>query len=106
MEKRVEKRINFHVKGSIEHNGSSCSGDIENLSMKGMFIKACSEIPEGTDVLAIIHLSGASSDLTVRIDGKVARNEPRGIAVTFNRIDLDSYNYLKNIISYNMPEKW
>jgi len=106
MEKRVEKRINFNVTGSVRYNGTTCTGDIENLSMKGMFLKACNEIPLDTEVKVSINLSGASSELVIHIDGKVARSDGGGIAVIFEKIDLDSYTHLRNIISYNINEEW
>ncbi len=106
MDKRTEKRINFNVTGTVEYNGSSCSGDIENLSMKGMFLKACEDIPLDTAVKITINLSGASSELVVHIDGKITRQDSDGIAVLFDRIDLDSYTHLRNIINYNIREEW
>ena len=105
MEKRTDRRIHFVVKGTVEHEGVACSGDIENLSMKGMFLMACGEIPADSAVKVTIQLSGASSDLFLRITGTVARSDSKGIAVIFNRIDLDSYAHLKNIITYNMREQ-
>ncbi len=106
MEKRTDTRIHFDVKGTIEHNGVSYTGSIENLSMKGMFLKADSKIQVGSEVKIKIHLSGASSDLVVNINGKVARGSSSGIGVIFDRIDLDSYTHLRNIITYNMREQW
>ena len=106
MDKRTEKRINFNVTGTVEYNGSSCSGDIENLSMKGMYLKAPGPLPSGSEVKIKIHLSGASSDLIININGRVARSDNKGMGLTFDRIDLDSYTHLRNIITYNMREQW
>lgn len=106
MEKRTDTRIHFDVKGTVEHDTGIYTGDIENLSMKGMFLKTAGNIPVGSDVKVKIHLSGASSDLVVNINGRVSRGGGSGIAVIFNRIDLDSYTHLRNIITYNMREQW
>lgn len=106
MEKRTDTRIHFDVKGSVEHETGTYTGDIENLSMKGMFLKAAGNIPVGSDVKVKIHLAGASSDLVVNINGRICRGGGNGIAVIFDRIDLDSYTHLRNIITYNMREQW
>ena len=106
MEKRTDTRIHFDVRGTVEHSGATYTGSIENLSMKGMFLKSYGKIPAGDDVKVKIHLSGASSDLVININGRVARGDSSGIAVIFDRIDLDSYTHLRNIITYNMREHW
>lgn len=106
MEKRAETRIHFDVKGTVEYNGLTYTGSIENLSMKGIFINVSADIPVGSEVKITIHLSGASSDLVLNINGNVARCGTSGIALTFDRIDLDAYTHLKNIITYNMREQW
>ncbi len=106
MEKRTDARIHFNVNGAVEYNGVKYTGNIENLSMKGMFLRSGGAIPAGSEVRASIHLSGASSDLVVNINGRVARSSSDGTAVIFDRIDLDSYTHLKNIITYNMREQW
>lgn len=106
MEKRTGTRIHFDVKGAIEHNGVTYSGSIDNLSMKGMYLKAPGPLPAGSEVKIKIHLSGASSDLIININGRVARSDNKGMGLTFDRIDLDSYTHLRNIITYNMREQW
>ncbi len=106
MEKRNDTRIHFDVKGSVEHGGTTYTGNIENLSMKGMFLKTDASIAAESEVKVRIHLSGASSELVVYINGSVARADSSGIAVVFDRIDLDSYTHLRNIITYNMREQW
>lgn len=106
MEKRTDTRIHFDVRGAVEHNGITYSGDIDNLSMKGMFLNTHAPVPAGSEVKIRIHLSGASSDLVVNINGKVARSDNTGMGLTFDRIDLDSYTHLRNIITYNMREQW
>lgn len=106
IDKRINKRVNFNVTGSVEYQGTSCSGDIENLSMKGMYLKACKSIPVGSEVKVSINLSGASSELLLHVDGNISRSDENGIAIIFSRIDLDSYSHLRNIINYNISEEW
>jgi hypothetical protein len=79
-------------------------GNVENLSMCGMFLITAERLPEGEPVEITIVLSGTSPELFVGFTGRVSREAENGIAFSFEKIDLDSYTHLKNIIAYNSED--
>lgn len=101
MTERVNSRVVFHVNGSIEYNGHTINGDVENLSTRGMFMKTNENIPLNSDVDVSIYLSGTTSELSLKISGVIIRKEDRGVAVVFKEIEMDSFVHLRNIIEYN-----
>ncbi|MBU0483708.1 MAG: PilZ domain-containing protein [Proteobacteria bacterium] len=72
-----------------------------NLSMKGVFVPNISGHQVGECCDMVLHLSGTSSDVLVKMKGKVVRVDDGGIGLGFYEIDLDSFYHLKNIVYYN-----
>lgn len=101
MNERHKLRVPFHVNASLEYNGNTVNGDVENLSINSMFMKTAQNIPVNTEVDASIYLSGTTSELSLKISGTVVRSEKEGVAVTFREIEYDSFLHLRNIIEFN-----
>jgi hypothetical protein len=101
MSKRDKSRVVFHVNASLEYDGVTVNGDVENLSTNGMFMKTSENIPVDTAVEVSIYLSGTTSELSLKINGVVSRKEEKGVAVIFKEIEFDSFIHLKNIIDFN-----
>lgn len=101
MEKRHFTRILFQTEALMEHHGRSFRGGVENLSLKGMMLKTADKVPVDEVVAIKIFLSGSSSELAIDVMGKVVRHEPEGLAIVFEKIDLDSFIHLKNVVAYN-----
>ncbi|HNX24113.1 MAG TPA: PilZ domain-containing protein [Spirochaetota bacterium] len=101
MDDRNQSRVVFHVNASIEYDGHTVNGDVENLSIKGIFINTAEKIPVDTDVDISIYLSGTTSELSLKINGVIVRNESKGVAVNFKEIEFDSFIHLRNIIEFN-----
>lgn len=101
MEKRSLSRVLFGTKAVIRYRGTEFEGDVENLSLNGMFIKTQQEIPDGEVVEITIHLAGDTSSLSINIEGKVIRDDEKGIGLMYQKVDLDSFIHLRNIVSYN-----
>ena len=55
----------------------------------------------GTDVDVTLELSGTSSQVTLKMKGRVARQDADGIGLDFTEVDLDSFHHLRNIVLYN-----
>lgn len=102
MNERNKSRVVFHVNASLEYDGKTVNGDVENLSTNGMFMNTPEEIPVETPVDVSIYLSGTTSELCLKISGVIARNEKKGVAVIFKEIEFDSFIHLKNIIDFNV----
>jgi len=101
MNERNKSRIVFHVNASLEYDGNTVNGDVENLGTNGMFMNTTEDIPVDTAVDISIYLSGTTSELSLKINGVVSRKEPDGVAVIFREIEFDSFIHLKNIIDFN-----
>jgi hypothetical protein len=74
-----------------------------DLSLRGVFVGGV-EGREGEACEVTLHLTGVSSDLTLKMRGEVVRVELGGIALRFSEIDLDSFTHLKNILYYNTED--
>lgn len=77
------------------------------MSMTGMLLVTEERLPEGEPVEIKVVLTGTEPPLSLDFNGRVSRIIENGMGITFEKIDLDSYIHLKNIVSYNTddPEK-
>ena len=103
MEKRKYQRVTFQADAVARGNGFELGGKVENLSMKGLFLKATGDLGDGPLRLTI-HLSGCSSKLSIELVGKVVRKTDEGTAIEFLEMDLDSFIHLRNVVSYNSDD--
>ncbi len=106
MNKRKYSRVVFETKALINFNNNRIEGKVENLSMKGAFIKTKNPINllTGDEVNLKLNLTGTTSKLALDLKATVKRIDEDGFGVEFISIDLDSFAYLKNIIAYNSGE--
>ena len=104
MSTRKFSRVRFRVGATIKTAERQFQGNVENLSMRGMFLVTDERLPVGDMVDITIALSGTSPELSITFNGKVCRATDEGLGFTFEKIDLDSYTHLKNIIAYNIDD--
>ncbi|PKL39086.1 MAG: PilZ domain-containing protein [Spirochaetae bacterium HGW-Spirochaetae-1] len=104
MDERTRTRVPFHVRASIQYNGRNIEGDVENLSLNGLFMNTREDLSLNTITKIIVHLSGSSSELSLNLQGKIIRKEEAGIAFSFMEMDLDSYIHLRNIMTFNRTD--
>jgi len=97
-------RVPFRVNATVKTTDRQFYGNVENLSMSGMFLITAERLPEGEPVEITIVLSGTTPELFVGFDGRVSREAENGMAFSFEKIDLESYTHLKNIIAYNSED--
>ena len=95
MERRRVTRIPFAAVTKIVHGLKTYEGEIDNLSIGGVFIKTNENIALESQVSIILYL-GSRRIEPIDIKGIVKRNEHRGVAVKF-----DDYTELNNkLINY------
>lgn len=104
METRKFSRVNFKVAAMIQTAERSFTGDVENLSMSGMFLVTEERLQLNDPVGITIILTGTAPEVSVSFEGRVSRIIDTGMAFTFEKIDLDSFTHLKNIIAYNIDD--
>jgi hypothetical protein len=102
-EKRRFSRVDFKLKAYVYCRDLSIKGEVENLSLKGMFVRTGEKLQPGDLVEATVYLSGTANplDISVSIKGTVVRTEDGGMVLQFKEMDLDSFARLKNVIAYN-----
>jgi len=101
---RKFSRVNFQVAAVVKAAAHQFHGEVDNLSMSGMFMVTGEQLQLGETVDISIILNGSSPEINVHITGKVSRIGENGIGFTFEKTDLDSYTHLKNIVSYNIDD--
>jgi PilZ domain len=104
MSTRQFSRVNFRVVATVMAAGHRFSSNVDNLSMSGMFMVTAEQLQLGETVDITIVLSDASPGIHVSVTGKVSRIAENGIGFTFEKIDLDSFTHLKNIVAYNLGD--
>ena len=72
-----------------------------NLSMKGVSFLSDDNLPVGTDCTVFILLGNGNNCVNICVKGRVTRATESQMAVEFTKIDLDSYEYLQNLVMYN-----
>lgn len=75
--------------------------ETRDLSMRGVFVAGVTGRKIGDQCDVALHLSGATSDLSLKMKGEVVRAHENGLALHFFETDLDSFYHLKNILYYN-----
>jgi hypothetical protein len=104
MNTRKFSRVKFQAAATVSAATHRFQGEVDNLSMNGMFMVTSEQLQPGEAVDISIILNGASPEISVRITGKVSRIGENGIGFSFEKTDLDSYTHLKNIVSYNIDD--
>jgi len=101
---RKFSRVRFNVGATVRISGRQFQGAVENLSMTGMFLVTGEQLADGETADITIVLTGTNPEISVNFTGIVTRITPEGVGLTFDKIDLDSYMHLKNIIAYNIDD--
>ncbi|SNB47613.1 PilZ domain-containing protein [Geobacter sp. DSM 9736] len=107
MEKRKFSRVTFSLKAFVNSRNISIKGDVENLSLKGAFIRTDTKLEPGLPVEVTLYLPGTTNplDISVNITGTVLRVEETGLVLQFREMDVDSFTLLKNIVAYNAGDE-
>ena len=104
MTTRKFSRVTFKVNATITAARRQFHGCVENLSMNGMFLVTGERLAVGEPVDITIFLTGSNPEISVSFSGRTCRATDDGLGFTFEKIELDSYTHLKNIIAYNIND--
>ncbi len=104
MSTRKFSRVPFHITATATVGGRRFQGKVSNLSMNGLFLETFERLPEGDTADLVITLEGTEPVIAVSFMGRVSRITDEGIGFHFEKIDLDSYTHLRNIITYNIAD--
>jgi hypothetical protein len=104
MSTRKFSRVKFRVDATVKIAERQFQGAVENLSMTGMFLVTSEKLAEGECGEITIVLTGTLPEIAVNFNGIVNRITENGVGFAFEKMDLDSYMHLKNIIAYNIDD--
>lgn len=104
MNTRKFSRVKFRVSATIKTAERQFQGNVENLSMNGMFLITGERLAAGEPVEITILLTGSDPEISVCFNGRACRATENGLGFAFEKIELDSYTHLKNIITYNVKD--
>jgi hypothetical protein len=106
MDKRRFTRIPFEARAELENGDEVSGGAIENLSLQGMLVRGEASFAAGARVSIRILLSGASSELSVALDGHIVRCADGALAVQFDLrgIDVDALTHLRYIVGFALGD--
>ncbi len=100
MEKRRFSRVDFTVKALVASGDAAFRGEVDNLSLHGIFIRTDQRLPLGATAEITIGLADVEPEIVIHVSATVARHTPEGIGFEFGKIDVDSFTHLRSIISY------
>ncbi len=101
-EKRRTTRVKFHTSIDLKFDDTfyeHCK--ILDLSVKGVFVLGITDRSQGQECEVTLQLSGASSELKLKMKARIVRMTENGIGLYFHEVDLDSFSHLKYIVYYN-----
>ena len=90
MEKRKFERVDLRTEAVVRHRDVIFRGEVENLSLKGLFVRTDQKIPLHEKVDVSMHFHGSSSELSFSLEANVVRATDEGIGLNFRKIDIDS----------------
>jgi hypothetical protein len=99
---REFSRIEIPMTATLSVDGEkTVSCKVVNISLNG--IELCTEhnMSLGDRCQVEVQIGNPDDTLSIFAEGKVARITSDGLAVNFESIGLESYDHLKNMITYN-----
>jgi hypothetical protein len=87
-EKRNFARLALHAKANIHHSEQVIEGEVENLSMKGVFVTTTKRI-EINDTVAVTIYHTLTPQVLCDLKAKVVRVTDRGLGLQFEKTLLD-----------------
>ena len=78
-------------------------GELENVSLNGLMLRAAASVPDQTPCIVFIHLDGGGiGGPRIEAKGRVVRIEPDHLAVQFSEVlGVEGMSHLRNLVLYN-----
>ena len=99
---REFSRIKIPMTASLSMDGKrTVASRVVNISMSGLQLCAEHNRSLGDHCQVEVQFGNPDDTLSIFAEGKIARITSDGLAVNFESIGLESYDHLKNMITYN-----
>lgn len=96
MELRSFTRVDLSEWGTITYNNESFGGQVENISLKGLFIQTNKQLPLYEPVEVSVH---HEIDKSLDFSATVVRLDESGLGLLIDKMDVDSLVYLKKLLA-------
>jgi len=93
---RKFERVDCRTEALITYDDKSIKGEVENLSLKGFFVKTDQKIELNQPVGITVYFNSESGQMSFSVQGNVVRVTDDGIGVNYQKIDLDSLVHTMN----------
>ncbi|UFS69240.1 PilZ domain-containing protein [Geomonas sp. RF6] len=87
-EKRNFARLALHARANITQDGQVLEGEVENLSMKGVFVKSPRRMDIGDNVAVTIYHT-LTPQVLCDLKARVVRTTEKGMGLQFEKTLLD-----------------
>ena len=102
--KRKFTRVPFLIKAAIDFQGEEIIGDVDNLSLRGLYVRTPTPIAVGEELPLCLTLSGTSPKISFWLRGRVSRATAGGLGIEIVETDLPAFIHLRNIVSLNVED--
>ncbi|GAB7027109.1 PilZ domain-containing protein [Geotalea toluenoxydans] len=90
MTQRKFDRFSFKADAHITYDNVTFTGEVADLSLKGLFVKTTQVVAVNEPVRVSINFKGAKEKFSFTIPATVVHRTDTGIGLSFKRIDMDS----------------
>ena len=98
-------RIPYQSEAVLKVKGGSFKAPIDNLSLNGVLLKTAEKPGLDQDVEITIMLADPASDISLELNGIVARHTEDGLAIRFTGMYLDIFVHLRDLIGENLGDR-
>jgi len=88
-------RISMSEWGTITYNNETFGGQVENISLRGLFIQTSQKLPLYEPVEVSVH---HSIDKSMDFTATVVRLDESGLGLLIDKMDVDSMVYIKQLL--------
>lgn len=78
-------------------DGIEVVGELDNLSMRGIFLRTDAQIAPGTACAVTLHLGGRGSGLALEAHGEIAHAAPDGVGIRFDEVAYEAFEHVRNL---------
>ncbi len=104
-EQRGRIRAKYDTVVTITDGQSTISSThTTDISLNGIFIITKKRLPLNTVCDLTITLNSQVANLVLRLKATIMRETEDGFAVSFQEMDIETYQHLKNIVLYNSQD--
>ena len=98
-ERRIFTRVLFHVYAEINFQGETITGQVTDLSLKGMFVHTTCAVPNGEVMDVKLRMPSTNPPLEFHLRTEVVRNTTEGIGLKIVEADVQAFTHLRNIVA-------